>query len=296
MRRTRLGSQAPRMLAAVAALLAVSMALAGCPRLRVAEVRLAGPAKGGKLTLVANVETEYQPKTCPAQDADGQKGGSDCTPEPSSYSGRGVVAVWLPAGWKAVAARVRAPGKAQAEAMPLEAEVAPEFPGTFPHQPGEWWPFVTSDQEIPAGNTVYPVEVDLEGPAGAKDLTMGVALGAVSDCAVGRKVGEGDIEDPPTEVTIDLRTGKVAVRDRVMSAEVQLPGCEKARSEPAPDAGTGQKAEPEPARGSEPLACDCNCPKIPPVDRGARGCSCDAAGSATPAIGLVPMILGAIWP
>ncbi|MDD5306477.1 MAG: hypothetical protein PHU25_04070 [Deltaproteobacteria bacterium] len=264
----------------VAVFLLASLALAGCPRLRVAEVRLAAPSKGGKLTLVANVETQYQPES---------------VKEPKSYAGRGVIAVWLPPGWKATGARIRPPGQEQAESMPLVPEVAPEFPVTFPYQPGAWWPFVASDREIPVGTTVFPVEIDAEGPAGMKALTLGIALGAVSDCAVGRKVGVADIEDPPTEVAIDLRSGKITVRDRVMPSEVQVPGCEKTKPEPAQDAAPEQKHEPaqgaEPAQDTGPLVCDCNCPKVAPADRGPRGCSCSAAGSAMPATSLLPLLV-----
>jgi len=213
----------------LAAALVASLALSGCPSLRVGQVRLAAPPKGGKATLVVDVETKIEVK--PEEDQPGL-----------GYSGTGVVAIWLPTGWKATAARIRVPGEDQPGSMSLVPDLAPEFPTTFPFQPGEWWTFVTGNLWITVEPAVFPVEIDLEGPARAKALVLGIALGGIDNCGVRTKVGWEAGDNLPTEIAIDLRKGTVAVREQPAPVDVQLPGCVK---KPEPDAGLEPDAGPE---------------------------------------------------
>jgi hypothetical protein len=272
-----------RTITVLASIMIASLALAGCPNLRVGQVRLAAPPKAGKLTLQVDVETNFEVK--PEEEK-----------QPQEVSGQGVVAFWLPPGWKATAARMHAPYAEGSETLTLVPEIASRFPPTFPHQEGQWWAFVTGDMRISVGRMAFPVEVDIEGPARARKLVLGIAVGAIDNCEVRHETGWEPGDELPTEVAIDLRQGTIAVRDNPAPVDTQLPGCVK---RPEPDAGLEDDA------GTEPDACarqcaevpvyDCDCPKCPPpVERGPRGCSCHGPGAPPPAPGLLGLLIGLV--
>jgi hypothetical protein len=266
-----------RLIAGAVAVLAAA-ALTGCPSLRVGQVRLAAPPKGGKLTLQVDVDAKN-------------------SFDKEEVSGEAVVGIWLPPGWKVTAIHLSPPAGGESGNLSFVPELAPAFPTTFPHREGEWWPFVTGVLRLaPEESAVFPFAVDIEGPAKGKALVLGLALGAISDCEVKLEVGREVEMDPPTEIAVDLRKGTVAVRENPARVDTQLPGCVK---RPAPDAGLEDDA------GTEPDACvrqcaelpvyGCDCPECPPpVERGPRGCSCDNPGDPRPAPGLLGLLIGLV--
>jgi len=265
-----------RLVLAVAAL-AAALALSGCPQLRVGQVRLAAPPKGGKTTLIVDVETRLEVKPEDEQ-------------PPRDHTGAGVVAFWLPPGWKVAEARMRVPAAGEAETLSLVPDLAPAFPTTFPHREGEWWTFLTGELRISAGMATFPVEVDLEGPAQARELVLGIAVGAVDNCQVSLGTGWEPGDSLPTEVRIDLRKGEVAVRERHAPGEVLLPGCVKKEDEPQKEDELGLEEEGE--MPIDTICPECVCPDCPPqVGRGPRGCSCRSPGGATAESGLVRLLL-----
>lgn len=160
---------------------------------------------------------------------------------------RGIVGFWLPEGWKVDTVKIKGPESEDHVALHPVTKVVP-FPRTFPHKPGAWWAFVTNCTHVPVGTWRYDVKVDLEVPEGTTSGNIGMIISQFE--------GAGNYSDTsPMEIFIDKAAGKARVVEADqgtltpvnVSTGAELGVCNKAR-----------------------------------INRGPRGCSCDATGSATP--------------
>ena len=142
--------------------------LVGCPALSLQDVSIASVAPGpNQVTLKGNVvvtetdETEGEGKTAP--------------------EGRGVVALHLPEGWRAVTARIQVPGESTVRGLSPAPQVGVQYTEAFPKTGGVWWAFVTTEQKIHQGTVSYPIEVDLEYPKKVKDGLVGISVSPLQD-------------------------------------------------------------------------------------------------------------------
>lgn len=201
--------------AALPVVAGLALLATGCPSFRLVAIDLApGSIDDAGFTLAATVEvTEEDPPV----DDDGNLDG-----------GRGVLGVWLPPDWQATAARAAGPDDdALVELTPID-DAAGHFPPTFPYVPGTWFAFVTDCDHVPEGVREHQVEVDVEGPAGATAVTLGLAAARFDDAGSNGPV--------PTEVTVDLGAATVAVREApAPPASAGLAACESIRYEDAAD-------------------------------------------------------------
>ena len=219
------------------------MIFSGCPVLRVADVGVKpGSSSSTRLTVTTRIAVEEAED--PIQD-NGTQGG-----------GQGVIGFWLPAGWKALEARVRAPGAADFERLAPVTGYDAAFPVSVPYVPGRWWPFVTSCQYVPQGVSEYEVELDIERPADARDGVVGIQIFEFED---------EHRETQTTEVRLDLDAGTAAI----------VP------PEPAPGGGNA---------GVPAVEASKVCP-VRQVRPGPRGCSCDAVGASAAAGGFLQLLL-----
>lgn len=236
------------------------LVLGGCPSYKVTGFELVpGSAKPGAFSLGFQLEV-----TLPESEPD---------EGPYSLEGRGLIAVWLPEGWKATGMRIKGPGQEAYADLELQPELLPALPVTFPYVPGAWWSFVTDCQEIGEGVHVFELVADASGPTDETKVTAGIAI----------ELFEGEVEASilDSEIAVDL--------EQTTAIEVLVPGRhgEKVESSLEPC----QEPGPEPDEEEEDL---CDCPKCPAqVGRGKRGCSCGAVGSPGRSRGLVGLIVSA---
>jgi len=245
-------------LAAIALLVPV---LVGCPVLEFTDASIVpGSVADGAFTLEAALEVRYEPGTCEPGE-DGQPVDEDCVSEPETTAGHGLIGVWLPDGWEVAEVRLRLDGKDEPVALAPFEYTAPAFPDTFPYAPGRWWPFVTGCEEAHAGSQTHTVEIDVAGPTGAGELSVGL---------IAQGVESSDLTDPEVEISVNrtpqidalvsLATGQVEVR-RPTQTDVPV--------DPAATEGLEMCVPVEdPAQQ---------------VERGPRGCSCGVAGRPTAA-------------
>lgn len=230
-----------RVRAAVAAPLGVLVAavVTGCPQLEIEGVSLsAGSTDAATFSLFATVTVTEDD---PAVEDDGDLSG-----------GRGLLGVWLPEGWTATAARLRAPGETAFSALTPVPDGDGHFPPPFPWVPGAWTAFASPCANVAEGAFEYAVELDVEGPAGATAVVLGVATAIFDDA--------GSNGGRPVEVAVDLAAGTASVR-----------------AAPAAPASAG-------------LAECAAIPYGEPAGDG-DGCACAAPGSGSSGLRLLPALL-----
>jgi hypothetical protein len=111
----------------------------------------------------------------------GSLGAAD--PNAGLSSGRGLVGLYLPQGWKVRAARVQSPQESAVRAMYAAPQTAVSFAESFPRVPGEWWAYASSQQAIPKGSWTYLIEFDVETPKKPTAGPVGVAVGVFTENA-----------------------------------------------------------------------------------------------------------------
>jgi hypothetical protein len=202
---------------------AVAALAAGCPGFEVADVHLASSsAQAASFTLAATVIVTEED---PALDDNGDLEG-----------GRGLLGIWLPPGWAATAARVKAPSDASFVPLVAVPDGDGHFPAPFPWVPGAWTAFASPCGNVAEGTFEYAVEVDVSGPAGATDVVLGVSTALFDEA--------GSNGAAPSEIAVDLFAASLTVR--AAPAAPAPAGLEQCAAIPYGD---------EPSSGGDSCAC-----------------------------------------
>ena len=244
----------------------IMLLVTGCPELSVTELTLVPGSIGeGKFTLLARAEASYERRVCETKE-NGKLVDRDCESSPETFAGNGLIAVWLPEGWKVDKAGLIAASQDEPEALVPMEYLAEAFPSTFPYAPGKWWPFITECKEIREGVTVYNIEFDVSGDASAEAIGVGVASTLYDPDDYEEEEG---IFLNGLQMTAEINLASGTIESREYKVQTVLPN-------PVQD----EKVK--------------WCVSVPePVERGPRGCSCNEAGSENPRPGrLLSVLLG----
>jgi hypothetical protein len=245
------------------AIAALALVVVGCPKLEFTDASLVpGSLADGAFTLEATLEVRYEPETCETGD-DGVPVDEDCMPEPETTAGHGLIGVWLPEGWQVAEVRLRLDRTGEPRALAPFDYIEPGFPDTFPHAPGKWWPFATDCEEAHSGSQIHTLEIDVSGPTGAEELTVGL---------ITRGVWSSHLTNPEATIKLDLAP-QIDARVSLAAGTVEV----------RRPAQTAVPVDPAAAKGLD----KCVPVEDPPqqVEPGPRGCSCRAAGRDRPAEG-----------
>jgi hypothetical protein len=146
-----------------------AVALSACPTLKITSVKVKqGSVTATELTLVAEVEVEET-----------EEPGADSTA--NANAGRGLIGLYLPAGWSVEQVRMYDPRETTARGLIAVPQAAVLLAERFPETPGPWWAFTTNTQTIPKGKWNYRLEFDLRRPKRAKSAALGVAVSEFSE-------------------------------------------------------------------------------------------------------------------
>jgi hypothetical protein len=170
--------------------LVVLLTLPACPTIRLGELRIQS-LQGSTLTLAATVTVEKAPP-----EGEGDPAATD--------DGRGLVAVYVPEGWRVSSVRTRMPDETPFRALAPSAQSAVSFQENFPAVPGHFWAFASPEQKIAVGTWTYPLEITVELPKKAKGGQVGVAVGVFAD----------KLEGPPApdEYALEIKGKKATLR------------------------------------------------------------------------------------
>ncbi len=188
------------------------VAAAGCPTLKLGEVRVKpGSSSKTGFTLQTTILVEETEET------EGE--------DKSRQSGKGLLALHLPAGWTVSGARMKAPTESTVRALWAAPQAAGAFSEAFPQTGGVWWAFSSATQEIARGAHTYELEVDVVVPKKTKEGSFGVSVTVLSD----------DLKDLPAPVAFEVA---LAGKNFVLGKHVQ----EAPPAPAAPAEGDGGKA------------------------------------------------------
>jgi hypothetical protein len=153
------------------------IAAAGCPTLKLGEVTVKpGSTSATRFTLQSTIVVEETEET------EGE--------DQSRQSGKGLLGMHLPDGWRVAAARMRSPTESTDRTLWAAPQAAGAYAEAFPHTGGVWWAFSSATQEIPKGLHTYQLEVDVVVPKKTKAGSLGVSVTVLSD----------DLKDLPAPV------------------------------------------------------------------------------------------------
>jgi|GEM_PF-2496631 len=142
--------------------------IAGCPTMKLGKVAAKpGSVSATGFTLTAEVMVEE------TDDTEGE--------EQQRQSGKGLLGVHLPAGWTVTAARMRAPKETTDRALFASPQGAAAYAESFPNTGGVWWGFASPTQEVPKGQWLYTLEVDVTVPKKTKGGDLGLAASLLND-------------------------------------------------------------------------------------------------------------------
>ncbi|MCP4601078.1 MAG: hypothetical protein GY847_11235 [Proteobacteria bacterium] len=231
----------------IAVFVSTMLLATGCPELSVTELSLAPESIGaGKLTLLARAEVHYEREMCELKE-NGRPVDKDCEPDSEVFSSNGLIGLWLPEGWQVDEARVTPALGVESEVLASMEYLTEAFPQTFPYAAGKWWPFISTCKEIRDGLTVFNLEFDISGDATAEEIGVGIAL---TETGYGEE--QVSIDGLEMVAQINLISGTI---------ESQIHGSTSVPNE------SPQKEKVK------------WCTYMPePVERGPRGCSCNAVG------------------
>lgn len=166
--------------------------LAGCPEVRLRDLAFKpGSLKAGKFTLAGTIEV-VEPH--------GATEGEEGSHEPAEA--RGLVALYVPEGWRVPQARILVPGETAWRALVPVPQAALAVAEAFPTVPGQWWAFATGTQRIEQGQHSYGLEVDLDAGKKTKEGPLGISVGPFSD---GSAAGGGTDFAAPAEYRVILK-------------------------------------------------------------------------------------------
>jgi len=139
-----------------------------CPTIKLGSVGvLPGSASPKGFTLTVDIEVEETDDT----EGEGK----------SEQSGKGLLAMSLPAGWKVTAARYKAPNESAVRALYTLPQAAGAVAERFPKEKGWWWAFGSNTTSIPKGKHTFQAEFDVLVPKRTKGGELGVLATVLND-------------------------------------------------------------------------------------------------------------------
>ncbi len=166
--------------------------LAGCPSLTLKDVRIKDSGvTGTTFTIAATVVVE-------------KVAGEGDTDPAATDDGRGVVAIYVPEGWRVKTVSARHQGETPLRALTPAPQAAVGYSESFPAVPGQFWAFASMEQKIGFGSWEYPMEIEIETPKKAKSAQIGIAVGPFQD--------KPDNPAPPQEFRVELKGKKATIQ------------------------------------------------------------------------------------
>ena len=147
--------------------------LAGCPTLKMGKVGVKeGSVSPKGFTLTVDIEVEETDET---------EGEDESGSPRQRQTGKGMLALNLPAGWTIVSARMQSPLEDSVRALNGLPQSAAGVAEVFPDEGGNWWAFGSNTVAVPKGNWTFPVEIEIAVPKKTKGGQLSVLSNILSD-------------------------------------------------------------------------------------------------------------------
>ena len=154
-------------------LIALPLVLAGCPTLKLGKVGIKDGSVSPKgFTLTVGIEVEETDET---------EGEDEAGTARQRQSGKGMLAINLPPGWKIVGARLQSPLEDSPRSLNGLPQSAASVAEIFPEEGGNWWAFGSNTVDVPKGNWAFPVELEIVVPKRTKEGRVSVLANVLSD-------------------------------------------------------------------------------------------------------------------
>ena len=144
-----------RRITVFAAALAVA-GLLGCPTIKILDVSVQG-AKKDHATLIIDVEV--------------------ANPDDDAGVNSSVLCLGVDPSWRIEQVRYQVPGEPMARRARTAPAVAAQADWTYLTSDTAWWVFRTADHQVPAGTSIYRVEVDVRYPKKTKGGLLSIVVG-----------------------------------------------------------------------------------------------------------------------
>lgn len=153
-----------------------------CPTIKLGSVGvLPGSASPKGFTLTVEIEVEETDDT----EGEGK----------SEQSGKGLLAMSLPAGWKVTGARYKSPKEDTVRALYTLPQAAGAVAERFPKEQGWWWAFGSNTTSIAKGKHTFQAEVDVVVPKRTKGGELAILATVLNE----------DLEDLPAPQRFEIK-------------------------------------------------------------------------------------------